>query len=67
MKNRFNGKEKHMAFSIYLAVFLAQAKALHDEAKINLLEGIAPYFARKEEKLVREAQLNNTCQAVALE
>ena len=33
MKYRFNGKEKRMAFGVYPAVSLAQARALRDEAK----------------------------------
>ncbi|WJV65983.1 integrase arm-type DNA-binding domain-containing protein [Pectobacteriaceae bacterium CE70] len=67
MKYRFNGKEKRMAFGVYTAVSLAQARALRDEAKKKLAEGIDPSFAKKEEKLVRDVQLNNTFQAVALE
>ncbi|ABV14056.1 hypothetical protein CKO_02950 [Citrobacter koseri ATCC BAA-895] len=65
MKYRFNGKEKRMAFGVYPAVSLAQARALRDEAKKKLAEGIDPSFAKKEEKLVRDVQLNNTFQAVA--
>ena len=67
MKYRFNGKEKRMAFGVYPAVSLAQARALRDEAKKKLAEGIDPSFAKKEEKLVRDVQLNNTFHAVALE
>ncbi|HFO0269838.1 tyrosine-type recombinase/integrase [Enterobacter asburiae] len=67
MKYRFNGKEKRMAFGVYPAVSLAQARALRDEAKKKLAEGIDPSFAKKEEKLVRNVQLNNTFQAVSLE
>ncbi|QPS90987.1 tyrosine-type recombinase/integrase [Atlantibacter hermannii] len=67
MKYRFNGKEKRMAFGVYPAVSLAQARALRDQAKKKLAEGIDPSFAKKEEKLVRDVQLNNTFQAVALE
>ncbi|HFF9478265.1 TPA: tyrosine-type recombinase/integrase [Serratia marcescens] len=67
MKYRFNGKEKRMAFGVYPAVSLSQARALRDEAKKKLAEGIDPSFAKKEEKLVRDVQLNNTFQAVALE
>ncbi|WP_218798779.1 tyrosine-type recombinase/integrase, partial [Klebsiella quasipneumoniae] len=67
MKYRFNGKEKRMAFGVYPAVSLAQARALRDEAKKKLAEGIDPSFAKKEEKLVRDVQLNYTFQAVALE
>ncbi|HFZ4877230.1 tyrosine-type recombinase/integrase [Serratia marcescens] len=67
MKYRFNGKEKRMAFGVYPAVSLAQARALRDEAKKKLAEGIDPSFAKKEEKLVRDVQLNNKFQAVALE
>lgn len=67
MKYRFNGKEKRMAFGVYPTESLAQARALRDEAKKKLAEGIDPSFAKKEEKLVRDVQLNNTFQAVALE
>jgi integrase len=67
MKYRFNGKEKRMAFGVYPAVSLAQARALRDEAKKKLAECIDPSFAKKEEKLVRDVQLNNTFQSVALE
>lgn len=67
MKYRFNGKEKRMAFGVYPAVSLAQARALRDDAKKKLAEGIDPSLAKKEEKLVRDVQLNNTFQAVALE
>lgn len=67
MKYRFNGKEKRMAFGVYPAVSLAQARALCDDAKKKLAEGIDPSLAKKEEKLVRDVQLNNTFQAVALE
>ncbi len=59
-ENRFHGKEKRMPFGVCPAVSLAQAKALHDEAKKKLAEGIDPSFAKKEEKLVRDVQLNNT-------
>ena len=73
MKYRFNGKEKRMAFGVYPAVSLAQARALRDDAKKKLAEGIDPSLAKKEEKLVRDVHpdfrlsLNNTFQAVALE
>lgn len=67
MKYRFNGKEKRMAFGVYPAVSLAQARELRDDAKKKLAEGIDPSLAKKEEKLVRDVQLNNTFQAVALE
>ena len=36
MKYRFNGKEKRLAFGVYPAVSLAQARALRDEAKKKL-------------------------------
>lgn len=67
MKYRFNGKEKRLDFGVYPAVSLAQARALRDEAKKKLAEGIDPSFAKKEEKLVRDVRLHNTFQAVALE
>lgn len=47
MKYRFNGKEKRMAFGVYPAVSLAQARALRDEAKKKLAEGIDPSLPRK--------------------
>ncbi len=36
-----------MAFGVYSAVFLAQERALRDEAKKKLTEGINPFFIRK--------------------
>jgi hypothetical protein len=40
MKYRFNGKEKRLAFGVYPTVSLAQARALRDEAKKKLADGI---------------------------
>ncbi len=67
LKYRFNGKEKRLAFGVYPTVSLAQARALRDDAKKKLADGIDPYAAKKEEKLVRDMQINNTFQSVALE
>ena len=67
LKYRFNGKEKRLAFGVYPLVSLAQARALRDEAKKKLADGIDPSVAKKEEKLVRDMQINNTFQSVALE
>ena len=47
MKYRFNGKEKRLAFGVYPAVPLAQARALRDEAKKKLAEGIDPSRKKK--------------------
>ena len=60
-------KEKRLAFGVYPIVSLAQARALRDEAKKKLADGIDPSVAKKEEKLVRDMQINNTFQSVALE
>ncbi len=59
MKYRFNGKEKRMVFGVYPAMSLAQARALRDDAKKKLAEGIDPSYAKKQEKLIRDVQLNN--------
>ncbi len=67
MNYRFNGKEKRMAYGVYPTVTLAQARALRDEAKKKLAEGIDSSTTKKEEKLVCDVQLNNTFQTVALE
>ncbi len=48
MKYRFNGKEKRMAFGVYPAVSLAQARALRDEAKKKLAEGIESIVCQEE-------------------
>lgn len=57
--------------SVWLLVSIQQCplhKRGHYEMKPRkLAEGIDPSFAKKEEKLVRDVQLNNTFQAVALE
>ncbi len=69
MKYRFNGKEKRIAFGVYPAVSLAKARALRDEAKKKLAEGIDPSFAKKEESwfamrssttCFRQSRLNGT-------
>ncbi|OJQ55087.1 hypothetical protein BK364_26270 [Escherichia coli] len=49
-----------MAFGVYPAVSLAQARALRDDAKKKLAEGIDPSLAKKEEKLVRDVQFTIT-------
>ncbi|MEG9307856.1 Arm DNA-binding domain-containing protein [Klebsiella pneumoniae] len=50
MKYRFNGKEKRMAFGVYPAVSLAQARALRDEAKKKLAEGIESIVCQERRK-----------------
>lgn len=50
MKYRFNGKEKRMVFGVYPAVSLAQARALRDEGKKKLAEGIDPSFCQERRK-----------------
>ncbi len=47
MKYLFNGKEKPMAFGVYPAVSLAQARALRDEAKKSWPKISVHYLPRK--------------------
>jgi hypothetical protein len=67
LKYRVAGKEKLLALGVYPEVTLADARAKRDEAKRGIAGGIDPMEAKREEKIARETQLNNTFKDIALE
>ena len=50
MKYRFGGKEKRLAFGVYPAVSLAQAREARKRAKELLAQDIDPSTAKREER-----------------
>ncbi len=52
---------------MYPEVTLADARAKREEAKRGIAGGIDPMEAKREEKIARETQLNNTFKDIALE
>lgn len=67
LKYRVAGKEKLLALGVYPEVTLADARAKREEAKRGISGGIDPMEAKREEKIARETQLNNTFKDIALE
>lgn len=67
LKYRVAGKEKLLALGVYPEVTLAIARAKREEAKMGIARGIDPMEAKREEKIAREIQLNNTFKDIALE
>ncbi|WP_410260931.1 tyrosine-type recombinase/integrase [Klebsiella pneumoniae] len=67
LKYRVAGKEKLLALGVYPEVTLADARAKREEAKRGIAGGIDPMEAKREEKIARETQLNNTFKDIALE
>ena len=67
LKYRVAGKEKLLALGVYPEVTLADARAKREEAKRGIAGGIDPMEAKREEKIAREIQLNNTFKDIALE
>jgi hypothetical protein len=67
MSYRFDGKQKTLAFGVYPAVSLAQARGRRDEARKALAEGIDPGQAKLEAKAAKEAETANTFEALARE
>ncbi|MDR4126669.1 Arm DNA-binding domain-containing protein [Alcaligenaceae bacterium LG-2] len=64
---RFDGKQKLMAFGVYPAVSLAQARQAADEARSVLAAGIDPMEQRKADKVSLERSVENTFETVARE
>ncbi|HCS1866698.1 TPA: tyrosine-type recombinase/integrase [Shigella dysenteriae] len=67
LKYRVAGKEKLLALDVYPEVTLADARAKREDAKRGIAGGIDPMEAKREEKIARETQLNNTFKDIALE
>ena len=67
LKYRVAGKEKLLALGVYPEVTLADARAKREDAKRGIAGGIDPMEAKREEKIARDTQLNNTFKDIALE
>lgn len=67
MGYRFDGKQKALAFGVYPAVSLAQARRRRDEARKALAVGIDPSRAKSDAKAAKEAEMANTFEALARE
>ena len=67
LKYRVAGKEKLLALGVYPEVTLADAPAKLEEAKRGISGGIDLMEVKREEKIARETQLNNTFKDIALE
>lgn len=66
-KYRYGGKEKRMAFGVYPAVGLKEARARRDEAKLTLSRGTDPGAEKKATKIKVSTEAANSFKAVALE
>ena len=64
-KYRRAGKEKLLAFGAYPAIGLKQARLLRDEARANLANGLDPATLKKEAKITKLRDTQNTFEAVA--
>lgn len=67
LKYRFDGKENQISFGAFPEVGLAQARAMRNEARALLAQGIDPSQKRKVEKLEKRLSRENTFSAVARE
>jgi integrase len=67
MAYRFGGKQKLLAFGVYPAVSLAQARKQRDQARELLAQGIDPGLAKQVEKAAQAAAGESTFEAVARE
>ena len=65
LKYRFGPKEKRLALGIYPEVTLGAARRARDKARELLSEGRDPVAPRKEAKLLRQAAMENTFEAIA--
>ncbi|MDH0353812.1 integrase arm-type DNA-binding domain-containing protein, partial [Morganella sp. GD04133] len=67
MKYRFGGKEKRLAFGVFPAVTLAEAREMRNQAKKVLAAGGDPGEVKKEEKAIQKLSTGNTFEAIARE
>ncbi|WP_309491377.1 tyrosine-type recombinase/integrase [Trinickia mobilis] len=65
LKYRYGGKEKVLALGIYPTVTLKEARERREAAKKHLDADIDPGAAKVAEKLTRQANAENTFEAVA--
>jgi len=64
-KYRVGGKEKLMVFGDYPYITLSQARALRDEAKTKLANGLDPNAEKQTAKQVEKAKASETFGAIA--
>lgn len=67
MSYRFAGKQKTLAFGVYPAVSLAQARRRRDEARKALADGVDPGQAKSDAKAAKEAEMATTFETLARE
>jgi integrase len=67
MAYRFAAKERTLAFGAFPEVSLKEAREKRDKARKLIAEGIDPAQQKRHEKLAREAAVENTFEAIALE
>lgn len=64
---RWEGKQKLLAIGVYPDISLAEARERHMAARKLLAKGVDPSAIRKQEKLSRRINANNTYEAIARE
>lgn len=67
LRYKYQGKEKTLSLGIYPEISLAEARDKRDEARKMLKEGIDPSQAKKENKLQRKTETENTFEIIARE
>lgn len=67
LKYRYGGKEKRLAFGVYPVVSIAVAREKARLAKAELAEGNDPSEVKKQQKLAKQASINNSFEAIAYE
>lgn len=67
MKYRFQGKEKRLAFGVYPAVSLEEARECRSQAKKLLAAGKDPAEVKKQEKLAVKSASDHSFEAIARE
>lgn len=66
-KYRFNGKEKRLAIGVYPEISLREARAAHQQARLQLNDGIDPSAAKQLAALTKQISTGNNFQAIGEE
>ena len=67
MKYRVGGKEKRLAIGVYPEITLKQARAIRDDARRQLLDGLDPSVHKRTQKLLQVTAHKNSFEAVGAE
>lgn len=67
LQYRFDGKQKTLALGVYPEITLSEARQRRDEAKRQIATGTDPSEQKKVDKQLRQALVDNTFKAIALE